>query len=706
MNPISAFFVRNIAIVFFFYGLAFFVMGLALALASRRESEFRFVQAIRPLAAFGILHGIHEWIEMFQKIATLTRGYTPTIGQEAARLAILVTSFFMLLLFSLWLLNPQRTKRGRVYLPASGMVGLWAAGLLVITVTLKPLPTEIVALADVLARYSLGIPAAMLGAWALMAQQRTFREHNMPQFGRDLVWCATALTLYGAVGQIFVRQTLLVPSTIINSTLFLQWFGIPVQLFRGVMAAVLAFYMVRALNAFELESQRRLEEANQAKLEAQAAVIEAERHNSREMERLNEELRLTAHELSLLLDLSNLLAAPIGLQDKLHRGLEKIVHSLHFPDAGMILLTRRETGTLQARASVGFPSPDDLDKRESQYIAALDLGEQCVVKAISICLHLDGTMIELPSEEILENPECRHHLSPVAMLGLPLSAQHQVIGSIVLGQLRSNPEKRLSFDEFRLMVGIAQQLGLSIENVRLYQEAQERETMLAELLHQVVGAQEAEQQRIARELHDATGQSLTAIALGLRGVESVISRDPSVAIDQLKELKSFSTDALGELRRIIADLRPSQLDDLGLVAALQWYVNEFEKRYPVHTDFVTRGDRCRLPSEYETVLFRITQEALTNIAKHADASQANVKLEFQPAQVLLTIKDDGCGFDLAETLEKDRQDGWGLLGIQERALLLGGRCDIDTAPRHGTRIRVSVPLVKEGKYVEDTTAAG
>jgi hypothetical protein len=359
MNPISAFFVRNVVAVFFVYGLAFFSMGLALALATRRTSEFRFAQAIRPLALFGVLHGIHEWFEMFQKIGTLTSGYTPSTLHEVVRLAVLALSFLMLLLFGILLLSPEGIERRRAYVAVLGMAGLWGLSVLVVTVAFKPSPDETIALADVLARYSLGVPGALLGTWALMTQQRTFREHGMPQFGRDLVWCATALLLYGAVGQIFVRQTILVPSTVINSTLFLQWFGIPVQLFRGVMATILAFYMVRALNAFELESQRRLEEANQARLMAQTAALEAERRTSREMERLNQELRLTARELSLLLDLSNLLAVPMSLPDRLHNVLDKIVRSLNFPDAGMILLVRlafRPTNRMKRGHSMFQPS--------------------------------------------------------------------------------------------------------------------------------------------------------------------------------------------------------------------------------------------------------------------------------------------------------------------------------------------------------------
>jgi signal transduction histidine kinase len=704
MNPISAFFVRNIVAVFFVYGLAFFSMGLALALTTRRASEFRFAQAIRPLALFGVLHGVHEWIEMFQKIGTLTSGYTPGTLDEVVRLAILVSSFLMLLLFGILLLSSDGIDRRRAYLASLGMAGLWGVSVLAAWLAFHPAPDEMIAQADVLARYGLGIPGGLLGTWALMTQQRTFREHGMPQFGRDLVWCATALLLYGVVGQIFVRQTTLVPSTIINGTLFLQWFGVPVQLFRGVLATVLAVYMARALYAFELEGRRRLEEANQARLAAQAAALEAERRTSREMERLNQDLRLTARELSLLLDLSNLLAVSMSLSERLHNALERIVHSLDFPDAGMILLVRRETHSIQVRASTGF-SADESDEKGEQYVAALDLGEQCVTAASAKGRHRDGQIVAMSSDEA--DWQGQPPANPLLMISLPLTARRRVIGGLVLGRAQATSvEKVLAPGEFKLMLGMAQQLGLSIENALLYQEAQERESTLAELLHQVVGAQETERQRIARELHDDTGQSLTAIALGLRGVEAILASNPALAIEQVKELKSFSTDALGELRRIISDLRPSQLDDLGLVAALQWYFQEFERRSALQINFSVKGRRSRLPAEYETVLFRITQEALTNIVKHANASQVTVKLQVHPAQISLSIEDNGQGFNPAEVLRRDEPHGWGLLGIQERSLLLGGHYAIDSAPGRGTRIRVSIPLIVETKDVKNTIAAG
>jgi signal transduction histidine kinase len=386
--------------------------------------------------------------------------------------------------------------------------------------------------------------------------------------------------------------------------------------------------------------------------------------------------------------------------------LEKIIHSLDFPEAGIILLAKQETETSQVEVSIGYEDTQDNTKWETQQTSSRELGEKCIATGLAMCRHLDAQDIEFLLEEVLSKQSCRHYESPMVMIGLPLTIQKRVIGSIVLS-CQNSEEKRITFDELKLMVGIALQLGLSIENAHLYQEAQNREKRLGELLQQVVGAQESERQRIARELHDATGQSLTAIALGLRGIETTMEKGAPVDIKQIKGLKTFGTDALGELRQIIADLRPPQLDDLGLVATLQWYIRSVEHRTAIKTDFVIAGEQVRLPSEYEIIIFRITQEALTNIIKHARASYAMVKLDMQPDEIRLIIEDNGVGFDPMQALgEEGKRPGWGLLGIQERTLLLGGHYEIDTAPGQGMQIRVKIPLISEVKDVEDTTAVG
>jgi len=158
MNPITTFLIENIIAVFFFYGLAFFVMGLVLALVSRQISEIKFVQAIRPLAAFGLLHGIHEWFEMFQKLAMLTSGHIPTTLEEVGRLTLLGISFIFLFIFGVVLLNSDEMKNWRNYRFLLGLVGVWGLGLLIANVTFRPTVNDLIPIADVLIRYTLASP--------------------------------------------------------------------------------------------------------------------------------------------------------------------------------------------------------------------------------------------------------------------------------------------------------------------------------------------------------------------------------------------------------------------------------------------------------------------------------------------------------------------------------------------------------------------
>ncbi len=373
----------------------------------------------------------------------------------------------------------------------------------------------------------------------------------------------------------------------------------------------------------------------------------------------------------------------------------------------MIVLSGRASGNLHVKVSSGFTEKNNGGNQQLQYNMARALGEECVQQGMAMCRHLDGQVIEFFIEEALERQQCRRYHSPTVMIGLPLTAQRQVIGSLVLAQSPSSA-RPLSYDEFKLMMGVAQQLGMSIENARLYQEAQHREKMLKELLHHVVGAQEAERKRIARELHDATGQSLTAMAMGLKGVETILETNAisDIVLNQVKQVKSFGTNALGELRQIISGLRPTQLDDLGLVAAIRWYTQDFQSRTGIETNFSLRGEAVRLLSEYETVLFRITQEALTNVAKHAGASTVNILLEVYSEQIKLTIQDDGRGFDPAAVINQTQPTGWGLMGISERTQLLGGHYNVTSASGQGTQIEIIVPLVMEMKHGENSIAAG
>jgi signal transduction histidine kinase len=518
MSPVAQFFQSNLVVVYFLYGLGFFCMGLVVWLERGRSSEFRLAQAIVPLAAFGVLHGLHEWFEMFKILATSGSVAIPGwLLVEEIRIAHLVLSFIMLVLFGIRLLyavNRKNRTADRFALAASaGLILVWLVTVFVSREIYDPSTEELHAMVDALSRYMLAIPGSLLAAWAIVLERRSFTRLGMPQFGQDLQWAAWTLLLYGVVGQVFPEPSIIFPSNVINADWFLSTFGLPIQFLRMVLAILLAAFMIRALRAFELERRKRLVRAQAARLQAQQEAMETQERAKAETDKLNQEL-------------------------------------------------------------------------------------------------------------------------------------------------------------------------------------QAREELLAELLHQVVRAQEGERQRIARELHDGTGQILTGLGLGLAAAGESVEANPHLALEQINQLRTLNTQALDELHHIIGDLRPALLDDLGLVAAFQAQIRSFEERTGVQADLEIHGRRRRLIPEVETIIFRIGQEALTNVARHARAERVDLSLAFNPGCVQLTVKDDGQGFDSEAILggghDGDQRRPWGLLGIQERVALAGGTCEIKARPGEGTCIRVCI----------------
>jgi signal transduction histidine kinase len=233
-----------------------------------------------------------------------------------------------------------------------------------------------------------------------------------------------------------------------------------------------------------------------------------------------------------------------------------------------------------------------------------------------------------------------------------------------------------------------------LQEARL-EEAQNREALRGDMLRRIVAAQEAERQRIARELHDETGQSLTAIGLGIRAVSTSRADNPERAAQNLRRLEDLTAQSITELRRIIADLRPSHLDDLGLASTLRWYAGEIENRSGLHIHLEQAGEERPLSSEMTTTLFRLAQEALTNVIRHAHATQAKVQLNYGKEEVRLTVEDDGLGFN-PDMVNYSTRSPFGLLGMRERASLLGGVCTITSKLGKGTKVEVTIPYPPVG----------
>jgi len=206
----------------------------------------------------------------------------------------------------------------------------------------------------------------------------------------------------------------------------------------------------------------------------------------------------------------------------------------------------------------------------------------------------------------------------------------------------------------------------------------------------ILQAQEEERRRVARELHDETSQSLTSLLVRLRMLER--TQNPEEAHQQVRELRALTAHVMDEIHRIALELRPKILDDLGLEAALGWQVDEFNKANPSQASLHISRLEKRLPNTLELIFYRVVQEALTNIARHAHAQHVDVGLKLEGDNAILEVWDNGVGFDITYKLARSYH-GLGLLGMRERLSLAGGELRVDAQPGKGTHIIASIPLL-------------
>lgn len=234
----------------------------------------------------------------------------------------------------------------------------------------------------------------------------------------------------------------------------------------------------------------------------------------------------------------------------------------------------------------------------------------------------------------------------------------------------------------------------------LLNQLEERTDELQAISERAIDAQEEERVRIARGLHDETAQAISMLIIHLEKIEMLLPEDRPELAKHADQARSLAIRLLDNLRKIIWDLRPSILDDLGLVPAIRWYARSNLEELGIEVDFSTQNEALRLPAHLETALFRVAQEAVTNIRRHAEAGRVSIRLSQDPGKICLEVADDGRGFDVVRTAgEAVSRKRLGLLGIQERMSLVGGEARVDSAPGEGTRLRVCVPAPHE-------TAAG
>lgn len=232
-----------------------------------------------------------------------------------------------------------------------------------------------------------------------------------------------------------------------------------------------------------------------------------------------------------------------------------------------------------------------------------------------------------------------------------------------------------------LLETLAAQAAVTMQTARLHEGLRVKERARAALLRELVRAQEEERRRIARELHDGTSQDLAGLVVGLEALEAT---DPGRSAVDTGELKRLARSATEDLRRLILDLRPRALDDLGLAAALRWLAHE--RHADLHVDLDV-DPRLRLTPPLDTAVFRIVQEALANVERHSNATRARVGVALENGVIRAVVEDKGEGFDPGA-----RTGGLGILGMRERAEQLGGTLVITSGPGNGTRVELELPL--------------
>ncbi len=426
------------------------------------------------------------------------------------------------------------------------------------------------------------------------------------------------------------------------------------------------------------------------------AVVELRRDVSAEREREREILRRHYH-LDALSRVSSAVSGLGSLPAILNVALDTVLQ-IFSGSVGGILLFDEKIQKLCYKVHRG--------------LSAKYAGEMCLTMGEGIAGKVAQTGESILLEDISRNPDVTLPalISAEGLKGfisVPLKAKEKVVGVM---NIASHLAGKFAIDDMYLLNSIACQLGTAIEQAKLYTQLSEGRERYQMLLRQALNIQEQERKRIARELHDETSQQLTALTLNLQAVNEMIEmgsfKDAEIK-EILKKAQSIAVHAGTEVSKLIRELRPTLLDTLGLPAAIHHLAEANFNSQGINASTEFQGMERRLPAESELALFRIIQEAMSNILRHSGAKNATVKIECAADKCILHVEDDGKGFDVSEITSIDRRGrGAGLFGMKERVKLAGGICSIDSKPGKGTKITAKIPIIRSAVDAEDKGISG
>lgn len=348
---------------------------------------------------------------------------------------------------------------------------------------------------------------------------------------------------------------------------------------------------------------------------------------------------------------------------------------------GMIFLLDEATGALSL--AVGRGAADNLPCLSNPPQLGDCLCGQ-VIKQGKAIVAQNG----LPEEQHSRHcPEMADHQD----ICLPLKVRQKVLGAM---NLQLPVERQITEADLQMLTAVADQIGVAIENAQLFAAVSRQRKRLHQMSMKLAETEETERQRLANELHDQVGQNLTALGINLNIIRSLMPENGNtVTFTRLDESLRLVDQITERIRSVMSDLRPPMLDDCGLIATLRWYSNQVSSRTGIFVTVKGEDRNLSLPSTVETALFRIAQEALTNVTKHAQATQVNISLLVENGVARLVIADNGIGFELMPETSFTGDRGFGLLIMKERAEAVNGRCWIESQlGSPGTQVITEVTL--------------
>jgi signal transduction histidine kinase len=524
------------------------------------------------------------------------------------------------------------------------------------------------------------VPAQDFGLTRFNSEEGSILDIAVPMMGGQVGTVRVGLSLSRLA--IEVRNATLQLLVITGLALLIS-VGMALFLTRVLTQPILELVAItRRVGEGELDARARLHMADEV-----GELSQAFNTMAASLQSSHDDLLRRIRELAILNTTAAAISSTLNLQDMLQAALEKVLDEMSLQAGWIFIEDPASPLGLQLAVQSGISEAF----RDEE--ATRELG-QC------ICVQVLDSGIPLVVEDVCKqckrlNPEVIRGENLACHASVPLVSRDQVIGVL---NVASRESRMFSDEDLALLDLIGRQIGVAIENARLWEEVKEKDLLRGQLLEKIITAQEDERQRLARELHDEAGQALTSLKFSLRNLEQ--SDNPSEAKNQLQALRDLTGQIQDDLHDLALELHPPALDELGLTSALRNFIARFTSPTSLSVNFQTlglgseeNGSEMRIPKQVEVAAYRMIQEALTNTARHANADHVSIMLEHQENQIMIIVDDDGQGFDIQEVLKShSMRNHLGIYGMQERVELLGGVFTVESQAGEGTTVFARIPL--------------